>query len=453
MARMSLLNIVTRIVGLMSVFLGMLGCAHFPVNAPLARFDPHAGYRFGNLPATDQNTDDVFVVLAFSGGGMRSAAYAYGLLEELGKTSIHYAGPARSLLDEVDVISSVSASSITAAYYAAHHEQTFATFPQRFLYKNLAAVTATTALNPVNWVRQASPTFHRTDLFAEMLDDKLYDHLTFADLIAAQRRPYLMLNAADVSLGTGFEFSQEQFDFLYSDLASVPLARAVAASLSSLMFLAPINMENHPRRADFREPSWLEATLADKNASQRVQRRAQALRSYENTAKRPHIHLVDGAYGDYQGLLGPMVSFISSDGDFSIRRLINQHKIKKLVIISANAMRTPGLEWDRSLRPPGWFDMLNFGLRAPIHNHTVELVTVLQELLKADHMNPDTPPYESYFITMNFSDVKDPALRQRLEEAPTTLSLKRELVDDLRRAAAETLRNSAEFQRLVQDLN
>ncbi len=452
-ARVCFWKMIVVVVGLVGAALSAPGCAHFPVNAPLARFDPHAGYRFENLPPTEKNTDAVFVVLAFSGGGMRSAAYSFGLLEELRNTPIRFAGPPRSLLDEVDVVSSVSASSITAAYYAAQQEQMFQTFLPRVLYRDLEALVAAYALNPVNWARLASPTFSRTDLFAELLDNEIYDHLTFADLIRARRRPYVLLNAADFSLGTHFEFTQEQFDFLYSDLASVPLARAVVASMTVPVVLAPVNIENYPHGPDFREPAWLAATLADKNASRRVQQRAQNLRSYEDAANRPHIRVLDGAYGDYRGLQGPMIAFISPDGDFSIRRLINEHKIKKLVIISANVARTPDLHFDRTLRSPSWYDTLYFGLTAPIRNNAAEIVTVFEELLQADHAHKDTPPYESYFITLDFSDVQEPALRQRLEKSPTALSLTRDQVDDLRRAAAEALRNSAEFQRLLKDLN
>jgi len=83
----------------------------------------------------------------------------------------------------------------------------------------------------------------------------------------------------------------------------------------------------------------------------------------------------------------------------------------------------------------------------------MEMVTVWQDLLKADHAARETPPYESYFITLDFNGVEDPALRQRLEDLPTSLSLKRQQVDDLRRAVAEALQNSTEYQRLLKDLN
>ena len=56
-----------------------------------------------------------------------------------------------------------------------------------------------------------------------MFDGKRYDAL-----VARHRRPFLVINATNVSLGERFEFNQDQFDLLGSDLSSYPVARAVA---------------------------------------------------------------------------------------------------------------------------------------------------------------------------------------------------------------------------------
>ena len=45
----------------------------------IKEFELEAGYRFDNLEPGEGNTDDVFVVLAFSGGGTRAASLAYGV--------------------------------------------------------------------------------------------------------------------------------------------------------------------------------------------------------------------------------------------------------------------------------------------------------------------------------------------------------------------------------------
>src|SRR2546425_550538 len=93
------------------------GCAHYPINAPLAAVDGRTGYRFENT-AFSTNSDDLLLMLAFSGGGTRAAALDYGVLEELARTGVGPPSEQHRLLDEVDLISSVSGGSFTAAYYA-----------------------------------------------------------------------------------------------------------------------------------------------------------------------------------------------------------------------------------------------------------------------------------------------------------------------------------------------
>ena len=64
--------------------------------------------------------------LALSGGGYRAAAYHIGTLRALHKLNV---------LDKVDVISSVSGGSITAAYYVLNKDKGFDTFEKSFKEK------------------------------------------------------------------------------------------------------------------------------------------------------------------------------------------------------------------------------------------------------------------------------------------------------------------------------
>ena len=102
----------------------LAACATFPRNPPLAKYDPSAGYRF-DLLEQGSNSDELFVILAFSGGGTRAAALSYGVLEALRDTKIQWHNRKASLLDEVDVISSISGGSFPAAYYALYGSRTF----------------------------------------------------------------------------------------------------------------------------------------------------------------------------------------------------------------------------------------------------------------------------------------------------------------------------------------
>src|SRR5450759_3261181 len=126
----------------------LVGCASFsPGNPRLARYDPDTGYRFHRLERGD-NSDDLFVIVAFSGGGTRAAALAYGVLEALRDTVIVWRGHKVTLLDEVDVISSISGGSFPAAYYALRGGKIFDEFPDRFLYRQVQSDLIRQVLSP-----------------------------------------------------------------------------------------------------------------------------------------------------------------------------------------------------------------------------------------------------------------------------------------------------------------
>lgn len=96
--------------GLLAVALPNAGCASRAWNALKAAPATVAEARtYG--PVAQQKQEDTFIVLAFSEGGTRSAAFAYGVLEGLRDTEMKVRGRRERLLDQVDVISAVSGAS------------------------------------------------------------------------------------------------------------------------------------------------------------------------------------------------------------------------------------------------------------------------------------------------------------------------------------------------------
>src|SRR6185436_11240943 len=90
------------------LMLGACATAPRPVNPPITQADPRSGYRFETRQTLNKDKQNV-VVLAFSGGGTRAAAFSYGVLEFLRNTEV--VGPKGNkvrLLDAVDVITGVS---------------------------------------------------------------------------------------------------------------------------------------------------------------------------------------------------------------------------------------------------------------------------------------------------------------------------------------------------------
>ncbi len=65
------------------------GCATRPVNPPITSTDPKAGYRFEVRQQQNNRSDkENLVILAFSGGGTRAAAFSFGVLEFLRRTEV-----------------------------------------------------------------------------------------------------------------------------------------------------------------------------------------------------------------------------------------------------------------------------------------------------------------------------------------------------------------------------
>ena len=177
-------------------------------------------------------------MLAFSGGGTRAAAFSYGLLEALRDITFEVEGKPRRLLDEVDVISSVSGGSVTAAAYGLYGDRAFEIFEPAFLKRNVELALLGQVINPLHWPELWSPYFGRSDLAAKYYDKILFKNAWFRDL-DHQQQPYLIINGTDIATGTRFSFTQNYFDLLASDLNTYPLSRAVAASSAVPGLLTP----------------------------------------------------------------------------------------------------------------------------------------------------------------------------------------------------------------------
>src|SRR5437867_3857471 len=199
----------------------------------------------------------------------RAAALDFGVLEELARTGVGPPCAQHRLLDEVDLISSVSGGGFTAAYYALWGD-IFSDFEPQFLKKRVQNALRLSILAPWNTVRLFSPTFNRSDLAAEYYDRLLFKGATFGDLAARPCAPFLIINSTDLTSGSRFEFTQDQFDFLNSDLSQFPISRAVAASSAHPLLLSPVVLKNYSASPPSGEPEWIGSALTDPAASSRL---------------------------------------------------------------------------------------------------------------------------------------------------------------------------------------
>jgi NTE family protein len=455
-----------RPLAVLAVALLAVGCAR-PLNPRLASFDGTSGYRYDNL-ASDGNGDDLFVVLAFSGGGTRAAAFSYGVLEAL--HDARYAG-GRALLDDVDVISSVSGGSFTAAYYALFRDAMFTDAGREtYLHEKIRFQTrlVARALAPWHWLRLLSPRFDRIDFAADFYDETIFAGKTFADL--AGRKPYVVLNATDMGLGQRFEFTQDQFDLLCSDLGPVKIATGVAASSAFPGLLSPLTLRNWaPEGCGYREPAWLRNARADDNPARR-RARGRALASYQDErAERPWVHLLDGGLADNIGLRGPYIALTSNDSGWSVTRKMNQGLVRRVVVVTANAKTKHRTTWDERRSAPGLLSVLGFVASGPMDNYSFDSVQLVSEwfdrlresfqdyracqarLEACGQSLPAVPrPVDFHAVEISFEGFHGtPAadrLRRCLEELPTSFQLSDDQVELLRRAAYALVMGSADFR-------
>lgn len=456
--------------------LGLGACGSFPVNPPLVQHDPAAGYRFERLDAQG-NSDELFVILVFSGGGMRAVALAYGVLEALRDARIELAGRTTALLDEVDVISSVSGGSFPAAYYALAGRRTFDEFPARFLYQPVQSTLLARLFSPRNMLKLAGASYGRSDLAAELYNAALFGGATYAELLARRTRPYLIVNATDMTTGAPFAFTQDQFDLLCSDLSGVTLARAVATSSAYPLGLTPLTFANYAGSCGYRQPAWVERALADRASRANVRRtqRAERRLAYADPASpRPYIHLTDGGVADNIGLREPLAAISELDHAWSVLRLVNLGRVNRLAVIVVNAATSPETRRDRSARVPGLLDTLGAAASIPLDNYSFETLQALgatvnefneearliagcEALARAKSeacaLAIPAPRRVDFFpIQVAFEFVDNDEERRELKNLPTTLELPRETVDRLRTVARRLLTEDPQFRRLMKEL-
>ena len=453
----------------LALLLSLHGCAHYPVNEPKESGQQTIVYRF-NEHVEGNNTDSLFVCLAFSGGGTRAAALSYGVLEKLKNTRITWKGEEKSLLDEVDCISSISGGSFTAAYYGLFKDQIFQDFRSTFLDVNVQGALVWRLFNPVNWVRLASPYFSRIDLAAEYYDEYLFEGKTFGALAEPSRRPFIILNATNMANGERFEFTQEQFNFLMSDLNSYPIARAVAASSAFPFLLSPITLKNYPHH-NFDLPKDYVNGLKDYDTNRSRYYWAKNRAIYADDKNLPYLHLMDGGLADNIGLRPIEGAYRHSSG--FIRKLISDGKIEKLVIIVVNAHTVDTDKISGRESPPGLFTVASKTATIAMENYSIETIEAMKELRK-ERMKaqknlaacqkrldqcPDSAPLpkfaaniDPYIIEVNFEALKHPEHRNYFLSLPTSFSLTPEQVDALIHIGPQLIEESPDYADLMQNL-
>jgi NTE family protein len=156
-------------------------------------------------------------------------------------------------------------------------------------------------LNVANWIRLWSPAFARSDLAAEYYDRHIFKGGTFGDM-AARKGPFIIMNATDMTHGARFEFTQEFYDLICSDLSLFPVGRAVAASSAIPMALTPITLWNYAGTCGFKTSKAVGEVSEGREILKQQFYLHNDIAPFLDSEKKPYIHLGDGGVSDNLGL-------------------------------------------------------------------------------------------------------------------------------------------------------
>ncbi|MGH7218757.1 MAG: hypothetical protein ACREI1_00315, partial [Nitrospiraceae bacterium] len=313
--------------------------------------------------------------------------------------------------------------------------------------------------SPGNWIRLWSPYFGRAHIMAELLDESLFEGHTYGDLITRNQRPWLIIHASDMATLSRFEFHQQQFDMICSDLSKLPIAWAAASSAALPLVLSPISLKNYAGQCGYQIPPWLSEV---KKKGGIGAQRANELLSYQDIEKRPNIHLLDGGLSDNVALRG-LIEGASVMG--GLERLLKEGHVKqvrKLVVLLVNAETSPDVLEYRSDHIPVMSRAMGAMVDLPINRYSFDTVTLLRQGVENARLrlhttpraadSPFAPDADVYFINAGLNEVADPDERRTLMKIPTTLYLTDPQIDQLLLAASGLIRKDPEFQRLMRDL-
>jgi predicted acylesterase/phospholipase RssA len=220
---MSLLRRLALVFGLAA---GVAGCGSVPWHTAANR-ERLADSQPAPTRATDEITladlrNGVFVGIAMSGGGSRAANFSAAVLLELEEMGF---------LQAATALSSVSGSSLTAAYYGLHGRDRTRWNPsavrERFLTDFQTHWLARWFFPPYvlgYWLSD----FDRSDIMKAVFNRFLFHGKSFEAMGTAG--PKVLINATSLITGRKFVFTEKEFRHLHSRIDTFPVADAVMAS-------------------------------------------------------------------------------------------------------------------------------------------------------------------------------------------------------------------------------
>jgi|SRR5208282_284431 len=458
-----------RIVACAALVVGCTQAIHNePINQPLAANAKAADVELGR--DVDTYFDDMVIALTFSGGGMRAAAFSYGVLQGFDETHVQTAASNISLLDHIDFVSGVSGGSVLAAYYGLKKRAAMADFKQRFLLKNVEE-NLQIDLSFLNIARGLQGGINDPTAFPKWLDAHLFNNATFKELNTG-RRPAVWINASDIYDRTAFLFSPVTFSALCSDLRTYPISLAVAASAAVPVVFAPVVIQNYPGGCPVALPEWVERVRNDENAMPQIKSYADALERY-HSGEIKYVKLLDGGLVDNYGLAGFTITRLASRTAFSPLEPQEAVKLRRLLFLVVDSGRAPSGTWAQTVPGPSGVDLITAASDTATEAGALGSYSAFQDtmddwlddlikwrcgLSEADRRRYGAPPGWNckdvkFFVGRIAFDQLGPERAAALNAVETRLKLPPDQVDGLIAAGRDALKTNKVFRDFLNSLS
>jgi NTE family protein len=457
----------------LGMVLALAGCTGFgmrnaPINSALSESEATPVAAAAGTPL-NQDTAETAIGLSFSGGGMRASAFAFGVLQELAKTSETSRDGARTaLIDRVSLVSGVSGGSVTAAYFALYGRETIADFRKKFLIQDVEA-SLSTSVNVTNLMLIAKGGVNDRSGLPAWLDKNLFRGATYADVLKPGR-PHLWINASDIFNRTTFIYNTVNFGALCSDLRRYPLSEAVAASAAVPLIFAPIVIQNYADRCQFEAPDWVSS--ADRPGAPAILRAsAAALQRYRDQSDVKFVKLLDGGMTDNLGLSGFVLELAAATKPYeplTPRQAVN---LKRFLFVVVDSGRPPGGDLAKNADAPEIMDLIqavsdtavDANVRAAYDAFVAEMEKWRDRLI--EYRCGLTPPEVATLrgstegwdcrnlslqvAKVSFEQMREASVKARLDKIPTRFKLPKDDVDLLITSAGSLLRQNPNYKEFL----
>ncbi|MCX5577923.1 patatin-like phospholipase family protein [Kaistia terrae] len=447
------------------------GCSSIDTT-PINQTGPVAGQPSPTALPDPQDDGSTIVALAFSGGGSRAAAFAYGALTELDTLIIDDHPVERSLVDDVRSVAGTSGGAVMAAYLGYRGKDGYVDFRERFLEKNGETYMRTT-VTPANLVRTAvNGGANDRSTFGRFLDEEVFDGSTYA-AFRKPDRPLVWITASDIYNRTPFLFTQDTFSALCSDLDQVKIADAVAASAAFPVAFAPVVIETPARgTCNYKRPDWLQRALDSDNPSVRLHAYARMLDSYQSNSDLKYVRLLDGGLTDNLGIGALSLERAQANTPYAPLSAYQAVRIRNFLFIVTDAGVENPYDWGAAKPPPHLSKILRSVADTTIAASTRSSFDAVdlafnqwqQQLIeyRCGLSNAQVLRLRGTLAGWNCRDVvvttehltfrdADPSLYPQLNKIPTRLRLDRQQVDLVIQAGREAVRRNANIQRVARE--